>query len=67
MDTASVHLEFIPPFARPAAVYSIGPRVLLAAYEPCGAGHQRPLIRYLRKDAEGRVATDVMLEREARP
>lgn len=65
-DTASLHLEFIPPFARPAAVYSIGPLVRLAAYEPC-AGQQLPLIRYLRQDEAGRVTTDVLLQREARP
>ena len=65
-DTASLHLEFIPPYARPAAVYSIGPLVRLAAYEPCG-GQQKPLIRYLRQDAAGRVTTDVLLQREARP
>lgn len=66
-DTASVHLEFIPPFARPAAVYSIGPLVQLASYEPCATGRQQPLIRYLRQDADGRVATDVLLQREAQP
>ena len=65
-DTASLHLEFIPPFARPAAVYSLGPLVRLAAYEPCG-GRQQPLIRYLRQDAAGQVTTDVLLQREARP
>ena len=65
-DTASLHLEFIPPYARPAAVYSIGALVRLAAYEPCG-GDQQPLIRYLRQDAAGRVTTDVLLQREARP
>jgi hypothetical protein len=66
-DTASVRLEFIPPFARPAAVYSIGPQVRIASYEPCGAGERQPLIRYLREDDEGRVATDVLLQRETRP
>jgi hypothetical protein len=66
-DTASVHLEFIPPLARPAAVYAIGPFVRLASYEPCGSNRQEPLIRYLRLDADGRVATDVLLQREARP
>ena len=65
-DTASLHLEFIPPYARPAAVYSIGPLVRLAAYEPCG-GQPQPLIRYLRQDPAGRVTTDVLLQREARP
>jgi hypothetical protein len=66
LDTASLHLEFIPPYARPAAVYSISPLVRLAAYEPCG-GQQQPLIRYVRQDEAGRVTTDVLLQREARP
>ncbi len=66
-DTASLRLEFIPPFARPAAVYSIGAQVRLASYEPCGAGLREPLIRYLRLDSAGQVATDVLLEREAKP
>ena len=65
-DTASLHLEFIPPYARPAAVYSIGPFVRLAAYEPCG-GQQQPLIRYLRQDVTGQLTTDVLLQREAQP
>jgi hypothetical protein len=66
-DTASVRLEFIPPFTRPAAVYAIDQQVILAAYEPCGASTQEPLLRYLRRDALGYLATDVMLQREARP
>ena len=65
-DTASVKLQFIPPLDRAAAVYAIGHLVQLAAYEPC-RGHQEPLIRYLRKDEAGRVTTDVLLHREARP
>ena len=66
-DTASVQLEFIAPSARPAAVYAVGSSVRLASYEPCGASSQQPLIRYLRFDAGGGVATDVLLQREARP
>ena len=66
-DTASVRLELIPPLARPAAVYPVGPRVMLASYEPCDAAWREPLIRYLRQDSEGRVATDVMLRRDAQP
>jgi hypothetical protein len=66
-DTASVRLELIPPFARPAAVYPVGPLVLLASYEPCGLGRREPLIRYLRQDAGGRVVTDVLLRRDAQP
>ena len=66
-DTASVRLELVPPNRRPAAVYPIGSLVLLASYEPCGSGMREPLIRYLRRDAQGRVATDVLLRREAVP
>ena len=66
-DTASVRLELIPPMARPAAVYPVGPLVLLASYEPCLPGLREPLIRYLRQDDHGRVATDVMLQRDAHP
>ena len=64
-DTAAVRVEFLPPAARPAAVYTVSPHVLLASYEPCGQGPLEPLIRYLRQDSEGRVATDVMLQRES--
>jgi hypothetical protein len=63
-DTAAVRLEFLPPAARPAAVYPVGPLVVLASYEPCGPGPLEPLIRYLRQDPDGRVATDVMLQRD---
>jgi hypothetical protein len=66
-DTASVRLELVPPFARPAAVYPVSPFVLLASYEPCSPGPREPLVRYLRKDAQGQVATDVLLQREATP
>jgi hypothetical protein len=66
-DTASVRLEHVPPLARPAAVYPVGPLVLLASYEPCLLGLREPLIRYLRQDHQGRVATDVMLRRDAHP
>jgi hypothetical protein len=66
-DTASVRLELIPPLARPAAVYAVGPLVLLASYEPCLPGLREPLIRYLRQDHQGRVATDVLLQRDAHP
>jgi hypothetical protein len=66
-DTASVRLELVPPFASPAAVYPVGPLVLLASYEPCSPGLRVPLIRYLRRDAEGQVVTDVLLHREATP
>lgn len=62
-----MRLELIPPLARPAAVYAVGPLVLLASYEPCGLGIREPLIRYLRLDGKGRVATDVLLQRDANP
>lgn len=66
-ETASVRLERIPPLARPAAAYAVGPLVLLASYEPCLPGVREPLIRYLRQDDQGRVATDVLLRRDAPP
>lgn len=66
-DTASVRLELIPPLARPAAVYPVGRHVLLASYEPCDVGLREPLIRYLRQNNDGQVATDVMLRRSAQP
>jgi hypothetical protein len=66
-DTASVRLELIPPFARPAATYAVSQFVLLASYEPCSPGVREPLIRYLRTDAQGKVATDVLLQRKATP
>jgi hypothetical protein len=63
-DTAAVRLQFIATAGRPAAAYAVGPDVLLASYEPCALGLREPLIRYLRHDTAGRVATDVMLQRE---
>jgi hypothetical protein len=76
-DTASVALELLPPYradgaaagpdgaAAPAAVYAVSPLVLLASYEPCAASADEPRIRYLRRDARGAVATDLMLRRES--
>jgi hypothetical protein len=78
-DTASARLELLPPFvaraesagsapagaSTPASVYAIGSHVLLAAYEPCAASPAEPRIRYLRRDARGGVATDLMLRRES--
>jgi hypothetical protein len=66
-DTASVRLELIPPFPRPAAVCSLGPLVQPASHEPCATNLREPLIRYLRQGSDGRVATDVMLRRDAHP
>jgi hypothetical protein len=64
-DSAAVRLQLVPPFARPAAAYAVGPVVLLAAYEPCPPGFREPLIRYLRRDQAGHVQSDVMLQRSA--
>ena len=66
-DTTSVRLELIPPFARPAAVYPVSRYVLLASYEPCSPGFREPLIRYVRTDEQGKLATDVLLRRKANP
>lgn len=77
VDTAVVHLDVLPPYGsatsgaaavevrsgQSAAVYSITPRVLIAAYESC-AGVGAPAIRYLRRDERGRIAVDAMLRRE---
>ena len=78
-DTAQVALELLPTLrqellgaagagdsilrSQPAATYSPAADVRLAAYEPCAASIRGPRIRYLRRDATGRVITDVMLER----
>ena len=64
-DSAAVRLQLVPPFARPAAAYAVGPVVLLAAYDPCPPGFREPLIRYLRRDQADHVQTDVMLQRSA--
>jgi hypothetical protein len=76
-DRASVALELLPPYRggsqqadqtardRPAAVYAVSPLVLLASYEPCASSDDEPRIRYLRRDAHGAVATDLMLHRES--
>jgi hypothetical protein len=75
LDTAVVHLELLPApldslgrvvpdawsASAPAAVYAVGPRVVLASYEPCAASGATPRLRYLRRDAEGRRVIDVML------
>jgi hypothetical protein len=75
-DTAVVHVDLLPPYgtaaprmvddrSRPgqaAAVYSITPRVMIAAYESCG-DVGAPAIRYLRRDDRGQIAVDAMLRR----
>ena len=76
---ATVSLELLPPpggtalgssapgdsaaSAQPAATYTLSPRVRLAAYEPCVTSNRGPRIRYLRRDAGGRIVTDVLLQR----
>ena len=76
---ATVSLELLPPLGpdtiggrvrgdsaastHPAATYAVSPRVHLAAYEPCATSARGPRIRYLRRDADGQIVTDVMLRR----
>jgi hypothetical protein len=78
-DTAAVRLELLPapPVAldgrvieasskaarNPAAVYAVGPRIVLASYEPCAVSGAIPRLRYLRRDADGHPVIDVMLRR----
>jgi hypothetical protein len=76
LDAATVSLELLPPLgsgtlgavdttaaSHPAAAYAPSPRIRLAAYEPCVTSSTGPRTRYLRRDAAGRVVTDVMLRR----
>jgi len=79
LDSATVSLELLPPLgpttlgdgrapdsvtsSHPAATYALSSRVRLAAYEPCATSSRGPRIRYLRRDAAGRIITDVMLTR----
>jgi hypothetical protein len=79
LPAATVSLELLPPLgpdtfggralgdsaasAHPAATYAVSPRVRLAAYEPCATSVRGSRIRYLRRDADGRIVTDVMLRR----
>ena len=76
---AAVSLELLPPRAQialggsaprdsaagahPAATYALSPHVRLAAYEACATSQRGPRIRYLRRDAAGRVVIDVLLHR----
>lgn len=75
---AAVHLELLPArgaetlgvaagdSARPrhsVATYAVGPAVVVGAYEGCAMGITSPRLRYLRRDAKGRVITDVILQR----
>jgi len=78
LDAATVSLELLPPLgsgtlgvgnaadtasSHPAATYAPSPRIRLAAYEPCVTSSTGPRTRYLRRDAAGRIVTDVMLRR----
>ena len=79
VGAATVSLELLPPLGpgtlgdgmhadsaagtHPAATYVLSPRVRLAAYEACATSRRGPRIRYLRRDAAGRVVTDVLLRR----
>ena len=74
---ASVALELVPvsgvttlgggsadtTASQPAATYVLPQRVRLAAYEPCAMSSREPRVRYFRRDASGRIVTDVMLHR----
>ena len=77
-DAAKVSLELLPPpgslgtdsarpdsapRSHPGATYAVAAQVRLAAYEPCVTSSRGPRIRYLRRDAAGRIVTDVMLYR----
>ena len=78
-DTAAVRLELLPAppdslgrhvivagskaTPNPAAVYAVGPRIVLASYEPCAVSGATPRLRYLRRDADGHPVIDVMLRR----
>ena len=78
-DTAAVRLELLPTppdsfdhrvivasskaTRNPAAVYAVGPRIVLASYEPCAVSGAAPRLRYLRRDADGHPVVDVMLRR----
>lgn len=79
VGAATVSLELLPPLGpdtlgdgmpadsaagtHPAATYALSGRVQLAAYEACATSRRGPRIRYLRRDAAGRVVTDVLLRR----
>ncbi|HSQ29740.1 MAG TPA: hypothetical protein VLN49_07820, partial [Gemmatimonadaceae bacterium] len=48
----------------PAAVYALTPLVSLASYEVCAGP---PTVRYLRRDAHGRIEKDAMLYSASTP
>jgi hypothetical protein len=78
-DAAEMHLELLPRYAvderaeatsrtsvdrttEPAAAYTISTLISLASYEAC-AGPSPFAVRYVRRDASGRVVHDAMLHR----
>ena len=78
LDDAVMRVELVPPYGaklerssrrshggdhlEPAAVYALTPFVSLASYEAC-AGRGPAAIRYLRRDASGRIVSDAILRR----
>jgi len=78
---ATVSLELLPPRGgdappddsptasagapHSAATYAPSRWVRLASYEPCAMSPRGHRIRYLRRDGEGQIVTDVMLHRES--
>lgn len=74
LDDAVVRLKLVPRYTgagdgskrhsarsddtEPAAVYALTPLVSLASYEVCAGP---PAVRYLRRDAHGRIEKDAML------
>lgn len=78
-DTAAVSLALLPPLPgalgmrsgpdggamNPAAVYAVTRSIVLASYEPCAVSTESPRLRYLRRSADGRIETDVMMRRSS--
>ena len=78
VDAAAMHLELLPRYAvdgstgssrasanraiEPAAAYTLSTLISLASYEAC-AGPSPFAVRYVRRDASGRVLRDAMLHR----
>ena len=77
-DAAVMHVELLPRYAvdgataenqatknrvtEPAAAYTLAPLITVASYEAC-AGPSPFAVRYVRRDASGRVVHDAMLHR----
>jgi hypothetical protein len=78
-DAISVRLELLPltpergagradtadvsQLPQPTAALAVTALVRVAAYEPCAASIAGPRLRYLRRDAAGRIIVDAMLRR----